>query len=454
MKQQRIRFIYNVSDDVQTDQNDYNEDNNNNNEIINVNTSISVLLIVCDRLSLIQSTLNQLKSIKDETIASFQNRYNNNNETNINGHNILQMMINMPIFVSQDCGDENVHELIEKYVNDSVVQQHYTFPLQNKPINIKYKKFRGYVKVSRHYKWAINKIFRTYPIIDKLIIVEDDLNFSPDFFEYFLTLSTLLDNDNRIYCISAWNDNGKDHLINHSAISLLYLTDFFPGLGWMLKRSFWYEIKDKWPDVFWDDWLRQSEQRKNRLCIRPELSRTSTSGMKGVSRGQFFKQHLSFIHHFDRYFPFFQHQNNIVDQLYPENYDQKFLYQVYNKSQDIHPVALKKMDPIYVNKNIHSSYRLTYYTKNEFIEYASMFGLMNDIKYGVPRTAYKGIISFMYNGLRIYLSPPVTLLCQIKKIMMIVFIKQMLKLERRVYLAIITVEFDNETMIFDQIFRK
>lgn len=35
---------------------------------------------------------------------------------------------------------------------------------------------------------------------------------------------------------------------------------------------------------FWDDWIRQPEQRKNRACIRPEVSRTKTFGKKGVSK--------------------------------------------------------------------------------------------------------------------------------------------------------------------------
>lgn len=381
----------------------FNQTENNNNKDVDdnnkVNTNICVLLIVCDRLSLIQSTLNQLKSIRNKTIVSFRKR-------NV-GHDILQMMINMPIVVSQDCNKKSVYKMIEKFVNDSIVQKHYYFPFHNEHIDTKLKRFQGYVKISRHYRWAIEKTFQTYPMIDKLIIIEDDLNFSPDFFEYFLTMSTLLDNDDSIFCISAWNDNGKDHLIDQSSTSLLYLTDFFPGLGWMLKRSLWYEIKDRWPIAFWDDWLRQPEQRKNRLCVRPEVPRTSTSGMKGVSRGQYFKQHLSFIHHSKGYYSFYENRKIILDQLYSKNYDQKFLYQVYNKSQDIHPIALKTMDPIYVH-GTNSTYRITYFTKNEFIDYSSMFGLMNDFKCGVPRTAYKGIISFMYNGMRIYLAPPVT----------------------------------------------
>ena len=36
---------------------------------------------------------------------------------------------------------------------------------------------------------------------------------------------------------------------------------------------------------FWDDWMRLPEQRKDRTCIRPEISRTAMSieGKKGVS---------------------------------------------------------------------------------------------------------------------------------------------------------------------------
>lgn len=86
-------------------------------------------------------------------------------------------------------------------------------------------------------------------------------------------------------CISAWNDNGKESLIDLNATSLLYRTDFFPGLGWMLSRDLWTtELGPKWPKSFWDDWIRNPEQRKGRACIRPEISRTRTFGKIGVSK--------------------------------------------------------------------------------------------------------------------------------------------------------------------------
>ena len=40
--------------------------------------------------------------------------------------------------------------------------------------------------------------------------------------------------------------------------------------------------------------MREPTQRKDRVCIRPELSRTHTFGERGVSQGQFYQQHLKF----------------------------------------------------------------------------------------------------------------------------------------------------------------
>ena len=94
----------------------------------------------------------------------------------------------------------------------------------------------------------------------------------------------LLRADKSLWCVSAWNDNGKVALTDNSRPDLLYRSDFFPGLGWMLTKELWEELSVKWPKAFWDDWIRQPQQRKERACIRPELSRTRTFGKVGVSK--------------------------------------------------------------------------------------------------------------------------------------------------------------------------
>jgi alpha-1,3-mannosyl-glycoprotein beta-1,2-N-acetylglucosaminyltransferase len=47
-------------------------------------------------------------------------------------------------------------------------------------------------------------------------------------------------------------------------------------------------------DSFWDDWLREPKQRRDRACIRPEVSRTGMSpeGKIGVSGYGFSYNHF------------------------------------------------------------------------------------------------------------------------------------------------------------------
>jgi alpha-1,3-mannosyl-glycoprotein beta-1,2-N-acetylglucosaminyltransferase len=122
---------------------------------------------------------------------------------------------------------------------------------------------------------------------ESVIILEEDLEISVDFFSFFNAMEPVLVKDqSSLFCVSGWNDNGKQTLINMANVELVHRSDFFPGLGWMLLRNFWLEIKDKWPVSFWDDWLREIDQRKGRSCLRPEVSRTSISskyGKAGVS---------------------------------------------------------------------------------------------------------------------------------------------------------------------------
>lgn len=91
--------------------------------------------------------------------------------------------------------------------------------------------------------WHIKIIYGLFAFLFRT----DDLNVSPDFFEYFLGTHALLRDDPSLWCVSAWNDNGKSNNIDETNAELLYRTDFFPGLGWMLKRELWNELAVKWP---------------------------------------------------------------------------------------------------------------------------------------------------------------------------------------------------------------
>lgn len=162
---------------------------------------IAVLLFACNRET-VRRNLDQL----------LQYRSNERSET-------------FPIVVSQDCAHAPTRRVIESY-GDKIhfIQQpdQSDIPLQGK----QQKKFKGYYKISRHYGWALNHTFNVLNY-DTVLVVEDDLDISPDFFEYFLALYPILKLDPTIYCISAWNDNGKEHLVDNDPGKILYCFLFF-----------------------------------------------------------------------------------------------------------------------------------------------------------------------------------------------------------------------------------
>lgn len=221
---------------------------------------------------------------------------------------------NLPIIVSQDtCDHQGTKDMILKYVkeNENVYYLEQTDRSDPAPeLNIKSKRFQlGYFKLARHYKSGINSIFNNFAGVTQneysntelknvspnhVIIMEDDLEVSEDFYTFMIAGSQILDANPNLYCVSAWNDNGKPDFIDNSpkANFKMHYSDFFSGLGWILKKNIWEEWESKWPKAYWDDWVRLPEQRLNRACLRPEVSRTYTFGKKGVSNGQFFEKHL------------------------------------------------------------------------------------------------------------------------------------------------------------------
>lgn len=299
-----------------------------------------------------------------------------------------------PIIVSQDCGHGETANVIASYGSQLT---HIKQPdLSEIAVPPQHKKFQGYYKISRHYRWALNQVFNTFSYTS-VVIVEDDIEVAPDFFEYFRALHPILKSDPTLWCVSAWNDNGRDGYVDPGKASLLYRTDFFPGLGWMLTKDLWMELEPKWPASFWDDWMRHPDQRKDRSCIRPEISRTITFGRKGVSLGQFFDKYLRFIKLNTDFVPFTTLDLSYLDK---ETYDKTFDKEVYSAEvvtmEDLQGGKLSGPGP----------FRLQYSSADSFKTLARNLGIMDDLKSGVPRAGYRGVVSFLLRGKRIYVAPP------------------------------------------------
>jgi len=159
--------------------------------------------------------------------------------------------------------------------------------IQHTPIGVKN------ARISQHYKASLTATFNIFPDAKYAIIIEEDLDVSPDFFSYFSQTLHLLEEDESIYCVSAWNDQGYEHSCDDAG--LLYRVETMPGLGWILKRSLYKEeLEPKWPTPEklwdWDMWMRLPSVRKARECIVPDISRTYHFGSKGLNMNTYFQE--------------------------------------------------------------------------------------------------------------------------------------------------------------------
>ncbi|KAG5849985.1 protein O-linked-mannose beta-1,2-N-acetylglucosaminyltransferase 1 [Anguilla rostrata] len=187
--------------------------------------------------------------------------------------------------------------------------------VQHTPISIKN------ARVSQHYKASLTATFNLHPDANFAIVLEEDLDISIDFFSFLSQTIHLLNEDESLYCISAWNDQGYEHTAEDP--SLLYRVESMPGLGWVLKKSLYKdELEPKWPTPEklwdWDMWMRMPEQRKGRECIIPDVSRSYHFGIIGLNMNGYFHEVYFKKHKFNTV-PNVQLKN--VDSLKREAYE-------------------------------------------------------------------------------------------------------------------------------------
>ncbi|KAH6786200.1 hypothetical protein C2S52_005752 [Perilla frutescens var. hirtella] len=309
-----------------------------------------------------------------------------------------------PLFISQDGPDPHVKSKAMSY-DQLTYMQH----LDYEPVHTERPgEMIAYYKISRHYKWALDQLFYKHKF-SRVIILEDDMEIAPDFFDYFEAGAALMDHDKSIMAISSWNDNGQKQFVHDPYV--LYRSDFFPGLGWMLSRSTWDELSPKWPKAYpsriifldraityWDDWLRLKENHKGRQFIRPEVCRTYNFGEHGSSMGQFFKQYLEPIKLND-----VQVDWKSMDLSYLE--EDKYVEHFGELVRKATPI--QGSDAVLKASNINGDVRILYGDQRDFERVASQFGIFEEWKDGVPRAAYKGVVVFRYHSQkRVFLVAP------------------------------------------------
>ncbi|KAM2903995.1 hypothetical protein COP2_003765 [Malus domestica] len=291
-----------------------------------------------------------------------------------------------PLFVSQDGSHPAVKQKALSY-DQLTYMQH----LDYEPVHAERPgELIAYYKIARHYKWALDGLFYKHKF-SRVIILEDDMEIAPDFFDYFEAAAALLDKDKSIMAVSSWNDNGQKQFVHDPKI--LYRSDFFPGLGSISSKCLLSQCF-----TYWDDWLRLQENHKGRQFIRPEVCRTYNFGEHGSSLGQFFKQYLEPIKLNDVPVDW---KSMDLSYLMQDKYLKHFA-DIVKKAKTIHG-----SDLVLKARNIGGDVRIQYNDQPDFEYIAGQFGIFEEWKDGVPRTAYKGIVVFRYHiPQRIFLVGP------------------------------------------------
>uniref|UniRef100_A0A0D9Z0M7 Alpha-1,3-mannosyl-glycoprotein 2-beta-N-acetylglucosaminyltransferase n=1 Tax=Oryza glumipatula TaxID=40148 RepID=A0A0D9Z0M7_9ORYZ len=340
----------------------------------NVAPVAAVVVMACNRPDYLQRTVESILKYQTSVASKF------------------------PLFISQDGINGEVKKKALSY-NEITYMQH----LDLEPVHTERPgELIAYYKIAKHYKWALDELFIKHNFA-RVIILEDDMEIAPDFFDYFEAAAKLLDNDKTIMAVSSWNDNGQKQFVYDP--KALYRSDFFPGLGWMLTKPTWIELSPKWPKAYlyyftyWDDWVRLKEVHRDRQFIRPEVCRTYNFGEHGSSMGQFFRQYLEPIKLNDAHIKW-----NSEDLSYLK--EDKFLIQFGKDVASATP--LHGSDAVLKAHNMDADVRIQYNDQEDFERIARQFGIFEEWKDGIPRTAYKGVVVFRYKSSRrrIYLVGP------------------------------------------------
>ena len=323
--------------------------------------------------------------------------------------------IGLPVILSQDGNNAEVKAVIDEFIAKFHAAGMPAFHIHHqKSAKGKLRGTDAYKALAAHFGWALSRLFdgnvytegsgwsgyqaSTLPLPNRVIILEEDIEVAPDFFSFMHATAPLLDSDPTLLAVSAFNDNGKEGLVGD--VSRLVRTDFFPGLGWMIPRRIWNEIAPpRWPPGYWDDWLREPEQRQGRQTIRPEVSRTFHFGSeKGASYNQFGEELLDIkLDKAD-----FEWEKEDLSYLERDKFREHYYSTVLNAQLSTWTDAMQRVR--------EDNVRIEYSSWKEFTKKArKLLPLMTDEKAGVPRTAYEAIVEtrpYGAGGHLMFLSPP------------------------------------------------
>ncbi|CAD5116276.1 DgyrCDS5183 [Dimorphilus gyrociliatus] len=144
-------------------------------------------------------------------------------------------------------------------------------------------KLTSSTKYSVQIQKALENIWILYSSAKHVIILEEEVIVSPDFLLFHSQLLPILEKDHTLVGTNSWNPNGfKGHSI---ANSLVTRSNFFPGYGFLLKRSYYEAFMQKnfeecCSKRSWNTWDIQAGYE----VLVPDVSRVFRRPFDGLSQ--------------------------------------------------------------------------------------------------------------------------------------------------------------------------
>lgn len=287
------------------------------------------------------------------------------------------------LVLSQDGAERTTQSMIQS-LGPQV--DHYRFEQQVPvPRDALRKGLAPYYRIAQHFGFSLRQAFQE-PATERVIVLEDDIEIGGDFFPYMQRLAPVLERDDSLLAVSAWND----HAIYASCPETLHRTDCFPGLGWMITRKDWLALEADWPDTFWDEWLRRPEVRRDRHFLRPELNRVRNFGRAGTGSSDFFDRFVAPLRWQDE-----EHHPTTLSDLSERAYKNRLFGQIAEARKIQHPDDMRdKEDAV-----------LVYETRADFERWAHLLGLNPTYHQSGPRAAFEGVVILRIRDAQLYLVP-------------------------------------------------
>ena len=284
------------------------------------------------------------------------------------------------LVISQDGAESTTHALIESLAPE-VKHVCYQEPTRIGGQALR-KGFTPYYRIAQHFGHTLSSLFSNSEI-ERVIVLEDDIEISADFFPFMERLTPELERNTDLLALSAWNDHGQ----YASCPETVHRTDCFPGQGWMITRPVWTTLEPYWPGAFWDEWLRTPGARQGRQCLRPELNRVRNFGRSGTGSSDFFDSYIAPLRCQEEALP-----DNSVLELSRDKYESSLWSEIRKAKLIEHPDDLEERDGVIV-----------YEGDEDFQRLAELLGIISTCHESGPRAAFHGVVILRVRDVQLFL---------------------------------------------------